>query len=164
VLLDALDALAPFRDAVILVGAQAIYQHTGDIGLAVAPYTTDADLALNPELLLPDPKLDVSLKAAGFAPSPGQVGIWVQTTGGTVDLLVPEALGGAGRRGARLHPHGNQTARKARGLEAALADNSPMTIEALDAADRRRTEVAVAGPSALLVAKLHKLAERQHVP
>ena len=34
-LLDALEALGPQRDATILVGAQAIYLHTGDIDLAV---------------------------------------------------------------------------------------------------------------------------------
>jgi hypothetical protein len=107
VLLDALDALAPFRDAVILVGAQAIYLHTGDSGLAVAPYTTDADLALNPELLVPDPKLDSTLRAASFLPAPGLLGIWLQRpTKATIDILVPEALGGPGRRGARLGPHG----------------------------------------------------------
>ena len=51
VLLDALEALGPHRDATILVGAQAIYLHTGDAELAVAEYTTDADLALDPDLL-----------------------------------------------------------------------------------------------------------------
>ncbi len=47
VLLDALEAFGPHRDAAILVGAQAIYLHTGDAELAVAEYTTDADLALD---------------------------------------------------------------------------------------------------------------------
>jgi hypothetical protein len=51
VLLDALDALREHRDATILVGAQAIYLHAGDAGLGVAEYTTDADLALDPDLL-----------------------------------------------------------------------------------------------------------------
>ena len=45
VLLDALEALDDQRDAVILVGAQAIYLHTGDADLAVAP------LPLTPMLL-----------------------------------------------------------------------------------------------------------------
>ncbi len=165
VLLDALDALAPFRDAVILVGAQAIYLHTGDSGLAIAPYTTDADLALNPELLAPDPKLDSTMRTAGFAPAPRLLGIWVQEPAqSTVDILVPEMLGGPGRRGARLGPHGNRVARKARGLEAAVVDKVWMTVEALDEADSRGTDVWVASPSALLVAKLHKLAERQGAP
>ncbi len=55
ILLDALEALAPHRDAVIVVGAQAIYLHTGEGDLAVSPYTTDADLALDPSALSPAP-------------------------------------------------------------------------------------------------------------
>ena len=51
VLLDALDALGDQGDAVVLVGAQAIYLHTGDTDLAVAPFTTDGDVAINPENL-----------------------------------------------------------------------------------------------------------------
>jgi len=51
VLLDALDALGVQRDAVILVGAQAVYLHTGTVELAVAAFTTDADLTLDPALL-----------------------------------------------------------------------------------------------------------------
>ena len=37
VLLDALDALGGHRDAVVLVGAQAIYLRVGEADLAVAP-------------------------------------------------------------------------------------------------------------------------------
>ena len=40
-LLDALDALGEQRDAVVLVGAQAIYVHTGDSDIAVPAFTTD---------------------------------------------------------------------------------------------------------------------------
>ena len=79
-------------------------------------------------------------------------------------MLVPEALGGSGRRGARLGPpHGSDVARKVRGLEAAVFDNAPMQIEALDKKDPRQYEIAVAGPAALLVAKLHKLADRASI-
>jgi hypothetical protein len=42
VLLDFLETLGPQREAVILVGAQAVYMRTGDTDVAVAPYTTDA--------------------------------------------------------------------------------------------------------------------------
>ena len=45
VLLDALEALGEQRDAMILVGAQAVYLRTGDVSLAVSEYTRDADLA-----------------------------------------------------------------------------------------------------------------------
>jgi hypothetical protein len=46
------------------------------------------------------------------------------------------------------------------GLEAALVDNSIMTIAALDPLDSRSMEAKVAGAAALLVAKLHKLHDR----
>jgi len=36
VLLDALEALGAHRDAIVLVGAQAVYLHVGDADLAVA--------------------------------------------------------------------------------------------------------------------------------
>ena len=57
-----------------------------------------------------------------------------------------------------------KTARKARGLEATLVDRRRRTIEALDDADGRAFEVAVAGPAALMVAKLHKISERIDIP
>ena len=44
ILLDALVALAPHGDAVIVVGAQAVYLRTNETELAIAPYTTDGDL------------------------------------------------------------------------------------------------------------------------
>ncbi|MDH2904203.1 MAG: hypothetical protein PXZ08_09690 [Actinomycetota bacterium] len=47
------------------------------------------------------------------------------------------------------------------GLEAAIIDNEVMTIRALAADDDRTVDARVAGPSALLVAKLHKLGERR---
>src|SRR4051812_7342490 len=71
-----------------------------------------------------------------------------------------KTMGGAGRRGARLGPHGNRSARKARGLEAALFDNSTIALEALAPGDDRIIEAAVAGVAALVMAKAHKLGER----
>jgi hypothetical protein len=47
-LLDAVEALDAHRDALVLVGAQAIYLHTGDADLTVAEYTTDADFTVSP--------------------------------------------------------------------------------------------------------------------
>lgn len=167
VLLDALDALEDQRDAVILVGAQAIYLHTGDADLAVAPYTTDADVAIDPEKLQVDPKLGEALGETGFHADAQNVGTWITSRpfedrhiDVQVDLMVPEAVGGPGRRGARLGEHGKSAARKAKGLEAALVDRQIKSIAALDDEDTRVLRVAVAGPAALLVAKLHKIAER----
>jgi hypothetical protein len=73
VLLDALEALRPHLDAVILVGAQAIYLHTGDADLNIPPTTTDADLALTPNKLGDSPLLEDAMEAAGFvlAADPG---------------------------------------------------------------------------------------------
>ena len=56
-LLDAADALAEQLDAVVLVGAQAIYLHTGDADFAVAEYTTDADFCVAPADLRDTPLL-----------------------------------------------------------------------------------------------------------
>jgi hypothetical protein len=163
VLLDALDALGAHRDALVLVGAQAIYLHTGEGDLAVAPYTTDGDLALDPARLSSEPTLEDAMRLAGFRLEE-QPGIWRGAGAVEIDLLVPEAVGGGGTRGARLGVHGNRAARKVRGLEAALVDNAPREIAALAQGDDRVFALAVAGPGALLVAKLHKLADRRDAP
>ena len=167
VLLDALQALGEQRSAVVLVGAQAIYLHSGDADLAVAPYTTDGDVVLDPSRLRNDPKLAEALNGAGFSADTQHVGTWImrrplegRPVEVKIDLMVPEAVGGPGRRGARLGIHGNRTARKARGLEATLVDQQQRTIESLEDKDDRAFDVAVAGPAALVVAKLHKIAER----
>lgn len=171
VLLDALFALAPHGKAVIVAGAQAIYLHTGANDIGIAPYTTDGDLALDPTILGDTPELEATMRAAGFdiLPQPaGQPGIWCVTldiegveTVVPVDLIVPEAAAPrAGRRGARIPPHGKQSAHKAVGLEAALLDHAPMTIAALDPTDDRTITVEVAGLAAMLVAKAHKISDR----
>lgn len=163
VLLDGLEALGEHAKSLVLVGAQAIYLHTGEGDLAVAPYTEDADLALDPRQLANRPLVEVLLEQAGFVPGT-QPGSWQGAHGVPLDLLVPESLGGSGTRGARIPPHSERVARKARGLEAALVDRGPEKIVVLDPEDSRCCTVNVAGPGALLVAKLHKLADRQEAP
>jgi hypothetical protein len=173
VLLDALDALSVHRDAVIVVGAQAIYLQIGAGDIAIAPFTTDGDLALDPSRLPDDPVLEDTMREAGFTllePASGgtEPGIWVASrkvhnTSMTipVDLIVPEAVSsGQGRRGARLGAHGKKAARRAEGLEAALVDNSLTDVVALDPSDARKVKVRVAGLPALLVAKTHKIGDR----
>ena len=171
-LLDALEALAPHAPALVIAGAQAIYLRVGDGDLAVAPYTTDGDITVDPRSLAPDPTIEAAMTAAGFAPmlQGGNLepGIWVakalindREVLIPVDLIVPEGFAPpGGRRGARLGPHGNKAARRAIGLEAALVDNGPITVSALDPADGRSALVAVAGEAALMVAKAHKLHDR----
>lgn len=179
ILLNALSALANHGDAFIVVGAQAIYLHTGsaDLDQTVAPYTTDGDLAVNPSLLGDDPVLEAAMTQAGFhlSPQPGghiEPGIWIaQATIGDVpydvpvDLIVPEGVAtGGGRRGARLGTHGKRAARRAVGLEAALVDNVPISISALEPDDDRVITPRVAGTAALFVAKAHKLHDRAAAP
>ncbi|MBI3470419.1 MAG: hypothetical protein HY013_03575 [Candidatus Solibacter usitatus] len=163
VLLDALDALGSQRDALILVGAQAVYLYTGAIELPIAEYTTDADVTIDPHLLKQTPEIESTLTTAGFFRG-RRVGVWVTTreVNGVLvnidlDLMVPAAVAGPGRRAARLAGHAREVARKARGLEASLVDKHVMTIRALDSSDGRALGVSVAGPAALLVSKLHKI-------
>ena len=173
VLLDALFALLPHGGAVIVVGAQAIYLRTGDANLAIAPYTTDGDLAINPSLLGDDPQLSQAMLDANFTLLKGphgydEPGTWVEPANVNgdiqlipVDLIVPQAITPpGGRRGSRLGIHGNTAARTAVGLEAALIDHSPILISALDPNDSRSIEVEVAGIAALFVAKAHKIQDR----
>ncbi|MGC2375026.1 MAG: hypothetical protein WA484_14230 [Solirubrobacteraceae bacterium] len=167
VLLDALMALQPHGLSVIVAGAQAIYLRTGDADLAIAPYTTDGDLTLDPAKLAETPTLEAAMRTANFELGT-EPGIWLATTRVgredvriPVDLIVPEGVAtGAGRRDARLQGQGQRVARRALGLEAALVNHSPLTIRALSPDDQRSIQAEVAGLAALLVAKLHKLHER----
>lgn len=171
VLLDALDALSEHRDATILVGAQAIYLHTGDADRGVAEYTTDADLAIDPNLLAEIPTLEQALEGAGFVASSSAIGTWKtrRRTAGSldvdvqVDLLVPTTVSpGIGRRAARLPGHGIHAARKVDGLEGVLVDLAEHDITSLEpATDPRIVRAKVAGPGSLLVAKMFKIHERR---
>ena len=67
-LLDALDALQSHRDSHVLIGAQAVYLHTGSTGLSVPPMTTDADLAVNTDLLAATIPAVVHVESAGSEP------------------------------------------------------------------------------------------------
>ena len=171
VLLDALEALAAHRDAMVLVGAQAVYLRVGEADFAVAPYTTDGDLAVDPAILAEVPPIERALLGAGFQPKTNEsVGVWIAKRATSenpdaevaVDLLVPASVSpGKGRRDARLPGHAARTARIVQGLEGAVVDADLMPVAALDGADRRSFNVRVAGSAALLVAKLYKIRDRQ---
>ncbi|WP_345214795.1 hypothetical protein [Georgenia halophila] len=166
-LLDALEALESHLDALVIIGAQAVYLHTGATEIALAEFTTDGDVAVDPEVLSSDPLVEEAMSAAGFTPDrrPSAIGSWISARGVPVDLMVPDAVAGAGRRSVRVPPHNDKSMRRARGIEAALVDNSKMLIRALDrAVDAREFEVSVAGSAALLVAKLHKIHDRLEKP
>lgn len=170
VLLDVLSALREQLDAVVLVGAQAVYVRTAGRLSTYQPFTTDADIVLDPSRLSPQPALGQAMTAAGFVLT-DEPGIWEarfvrpgieEPVAVPVDLIVPmEVAAGAGRRSARLAgDHGKHSARKSVGLEGALVDHGPVELRAIDPADQRSIVVNVAGEAAMLVAKLHKLGDR----
>lgn len=160
-LLDALEALGSQRNAVVLVGAQALYSHTSHFKSSIAEFTQDADLALRPELLTPSPLLEVALSEAGFTPdTKGQPGRWISPGKIPVDFMVPERLAGTRKRSAGVNPHAKNTARNTRGIEGCLIDNEIQLIQSLDVLDGRAYEILVACPSSLLIAKTIKISER----
>lgn len=174
VLLDAFDALRDHRDALVLVGAQAVYIQTEGRLKGYQAFTTDADLVVDPAKLGPEPPVGAAMEKAGFIFS-SEPGVWAARFRRPgfedpvvipVDLIVPMRLAPkAGRRSARLPGnHGKATARKSEGLEGAVVDNSPIAISALDPDDPRCITVKVGGYGALFVAKLHKLGERLDTP
>jgi hypothetical protein len=170
VLLDALEALGDHRGALVLVGAQAVYLRVGEASIAVAPFTTDGDLAVDPSLLAEAPPLERALMDAGFLPKTSDsVGIWVTRratslsphTEIAVDLLVAASAAQArGRRAARLPGHDSRAVRVVRGLEGAIVDADVKRLASLDRDDVRAFDIRVAGPAALLVAKCHKIVDR----
>lgn len=164
--MDACEALRDQLDAVVLVGAQAIYLHTGGIDVALAEATKDSDLALDTRRLTDNPLIEQAMSDAGFYRHPvdPQPGGWFNPQGIPVDLMVAAAqsgVTGAKRRGVNLPPHDARAARRAVGLEAAMVDRTLMDVAALADTDPRHYRINVAGPAALLVAKLHKIGERQ---
>ena len=174
ILLDALTALQPHIDAVVLIGAQAVYLRCEGRLPTYQPFTTDGDLVIDPGRLADSPLLGDAMTAAGFV-LPGEPGIWEQRFERAgfdgevvvpVDLIVPAQLAPkAGRRGARLpRGHGKTAARKSDGVGGAVVDFDPFEITSFEDGDDRRVIVNVAGPAALLVAKAFKLGERLMTP
>ncbi len=174
VLLDVLSALREQLDAVVLVGAQAVYLRTAGRLPTYQPFTTDADIVVDPSRLTDRPAIGATMTAAGFVLT-DEPGIWEARFSRPgidddivvpIDLIVPmEIAAGPDRRSARLTgKHGKHSARKSEGLEGALVDHSPVEITAIDPTDSRSIVVNVAGEAAMLVAKLHKLGDRLDKP
>lgn len=172
VLLDALDALANHRSAVVLIGAQAVYVQAQSAGLGRAAYTSDGDLGIDPALLAKQPLLQEAMSRAGFVKrrdetTPENPGIWWkpadvdgQPLHIEVDLLVPEGLSAGGRRSAKIPPHASDAVLRVPGIEVAMENHAVHTLTALEPDDPRTVEVKVAGVPALLVAKAHKIQTR----
>jgi hypothetical protein len=133
----------------------------------VAPFTIDGDIAIDPTVILSTPALEAVLTDAGFTLG-SQPGSWsrVVSVGGRdvkvdVDFMVPEAAApGEGTRGVDLLGHSRKATRRVPGLEAALVDHGVLEIAAFEPADLRKISLEVAGPGALVIAKVHKIADR----
>jgi hypothetical protein len=92
-----------------------VYLRVGEADLAVAPFTTDGDLAIDPAVLAEIPPLERALMDAGFLPkTTTSVGVWIAkhaTSHGpdtevAIDLLMPATVSpGSGRRAASLPGH-----------------------------------------------------------
>lgn len=174
VLLDVLDALAAHLDAVTIIGAQAVYLRSPEVGFsATASYTRDADLSLDTTSLGDDPRLEDAMMSAKFARwSKDHAGIWVrpEQVGSElldipVDLLAGKGLVGGGRRSTDVNPHDPMSVLRVDGIEPAVLDNDMMEVRSLDRAQPDRfVAVKVAGQAALFVAKCFKIHQRANEP
>lgn len=162
VLIEGLKALAPQREAITLIGAQAVYEHTAALSSVSPTLTTDGDTCIAPQHVVAGFDIGQALTDAGFTAHPDRPGIWTIELDGdrvALDLLVPEALAGPGRRGARVAGQDRRAIGRAAGLELVVVDRELRALAALDDSSDA-VDAYVAGPAALLCAKAYKIAER----
>lgn len=165
-LLDVLELLEPHRDAIVVIGAQAVYAHAPAETTQYSTYTTDADLAFDPDLMASSPDIAVLLRGAGYQleqqPNGGdQPGVFRSPSGIEIDLMAPQAaLQPSTRRSAILPGQSKHSVRSVHGLECALVDCEIMVLHSLEVGHDRSVSVKVAGPAALVIAKLVKIEER----
>jgi len=163
-LLDVLVALEVHRPALVVVGAQAVYERTKDVSLIEPTSTRDSDIVIDPALVASEPLIAEVMEAAGFVQDrPERPGIYVRKTTGfppSVDLITPEAVAGPGRRAARIQGQDKHAVGRAPGLEMVLLDRDEMGLGPIGSSSRPALRVHVAGPAALLCAKAWKLSER----
>jgi len=167
-LLDTLEALKAHANSVVVIGAQAVHMRAPDAPTQVPAATSDVDLGLRVTVLADQPLIEEALQAAGFSADPGdrataEPGSWRTPTGIHVDVMVPSAHA-PGRRAARITPHDRSSARLAAGIEGIVVDADLLPVESLIPGSKRVIAAQVAGPAALLVAKVTKIAERVDAP
>ncbi|MDR1184436.1 MAG: hypothetical protein LBK67_06525, partial [Coriobacteriales bacterium] len=167
-LIEAIRALGDFKKAITVIGAHAVHAWVEDAwGRIEMEATRDSDISIHPTFVTEDPKIVDVLRGIGVVPAhkdrPGIYGLvaegnlpWKART--TIDLLVPEAYAGAGRRAARIPGQWNSVSR-AKGLELTIWDRHLLVLETVDE-PKEVIETNIAGPAALLVAKAHKVHER----
>lgn len=161
-LLDTLEALEMHLEALVLVGAQAVYLHTQDFISEVAPATVDADFALDVTKLQSSPDIELVLLDSNFAYSEtGNPGQWVTPEGIPVDIMVPKKTSGRVGKGRspRLEGHSNKSIRITEGLEGCVVSYQVMDVASLSPQDSRAFQVKVANGASIIIAKCFKIAE-----
>lgn len=145
-------------EALVLIGAHAIYLRTPDFRSAVAPATKDADFVLRPEVLTTIDPLDQVLVSAGYQRKGSDLpGTWVDPTGAELDFMTPGPR--RSKRSAPVPPHGQGAIQHVEGAEGCLVDFDLMPLP-----DVNNVRIRVAGSAGLLIAKLHKVHERIGTP
>ncbi|MCL2422637.1 MAG: nucleotidyltransferase domain-containing protein [Micrococcales bacterium] len=173
-LCEVLDALAAHIDGLVLIGSHAVHERTKHVQVD-STSTKDSDLAVVPSMVSTQPSIDEAMRRAGFRPlgelegsgtryehQPGLWGKGFNADGfpvAEVDLIVPMAMSGGGRRAPRsMSAHGPRTTRTAPGIELAAVDRDLLPVESFT--DGSVRDAWICGPTALLCAKSFKLAER----
>lgn len=163
ILIIGLEALEPNLEAVTVIGAQSVFEHTKELDGVPFTLTTDSDLSVIPWFVDPKQNIKQALLDAGFIQHRDRPGIWGFPNADEApigfDLLVPEAVAGPRRRGARVPNQDKSALGRAAGLELSLVDRNKRRLYALDGSNRS-IEVYVAGPGAIMCAKAYKLTER----
>jgi hypothetical protein len=99
VLLDVLQALGDHLPAIIVVGAQAVYLHTGSGDFVEPAMTTDGDLALDVGALGAEPEITAALANAKFKPGRNP-GSWLGKGDVAVDIMVVPSQSGRTKKDA----------------------------------------------------------------
>ena len=169
-LLVVLQSLEPHRDALVVIGAQAVHERTKGLVDVISTATSDADIGVDPALLASGPDLFEAMLAAGFErASNDRPGIY--SLGGalnkegrplppSIDLIAPEASAGKGSRAATLSGHRRGSVSRANGIEMAMLDKDVVDLRSIGQEDGPTIRVNVAGTGALLAAKAWKLSDR----
>jgi len=118
-LIDAVNALSPFKDAITVVGAHAVHEWVKEAwGSVDMEATRDADITINPSFISDNPSIIETLKNIGLEPAlrdrPGIYGLEIESSlpleaRTTFDILVPECYAGGGNRAARISGQKNTT-------------------------------------------------------
>ncbi|MDN4639427.1 hypothetical protein QCD70_04140 [Agreia sp. PsM10] len=171
VLVDVIERLEAQRDALVVLGAHAVWEVTKhDTDLPPMDPTHDADLGVIPQLLLHVPLLDQVMDAAGLEPADmSRPGVWGLKTEQelpfrerlTIDLIAAASVAGGRLKGrsADVGSHGKRSVSKTQGTELSLVDKREMELESFEDSGQSVT-AWVAGPAALLCAKAYKVIDR----